>query len=119
MADEITFGYLTGYTLEYGVYQPDGTVRTAAGTSLPEEGATGYYHADNADIVALDFVIVTDNATGAVVGQGQFSPNVTSTEIEDDLDDLKGKIVGIRTQLNKVNNVYEEPLEIPRPIVGV
>ena len=126
MADEITFGFITGYTLEYGVYQPDGTVRTAAGTSLPEEGATGYYHADDGSIIALDFVIVTDNATGNVVGQGQYQPDVTSSSIELELDDIdadltliKGKLDVIKTSLNKVKNDYPEPLELPRPIVGV
>ena len=32
----ITYGYETGHTATYGAYKPDGTVVTAAGTSLPE-----------------------------------------------------------------------------------
>ena len=126
MADEITFGYRTGKTLKYGVYDPDGSVVTAAGTALPEEGATGYYHADDANIAALDFVIVTDNATGVVVGQGQFSPDVTSVSIDVDLGDivtdigaLEDKIDLVSVALNKVKNVYPIPPEPVRPIVSV
>jgi len=119
MADEITFGYRTGKTLKYGVYDPDGSVVTAAGTALPEEGATGYYHADDANIAALDFVIVTDNATGVVVGQGQFSPDVTSSEVVADIGALEDKIDLVYVALNKVKNVYPIPPEPVRPIVSV
>jgi len=119
MADEITFGYRTGHTLQYGVYDPTGSVVTAAGTSLPEEGATGYYHATDASIDALDFVIVTDSVTGVVVGQGQFSPDVTSTAITVDLSDLSDKLDLISVALNKVKNVYPIPPEPVRPIVSV
>ena len=126
MADEITFGYRTGHTLQYGVYDPTGSVVTAAGTSLPEEGATGYYHATDASIDALDFVIVTDSVTGVVVGQGQFSPDVTSAsitidigDIETDISDLSDKLDLISVALNKVKNVYPIPPEPVRPIVSV
>ena len=107
MANEITFGYRTGHTLEYGVYEPDGSVRTAAGTSLPEIGATGYYTATDGSIAALDFVIVTDNVTGVVVGQGQFSPDVTSVAIDVDLTLIGNKIDALAITLNKVKNVYK------------
>ena len=117
--DEITFGYRTGKTLTYGVYDPDGSVVTAAGTSLPEEGATGYYHADDANIDALDFVIVIDSVTGVVVGQGQFSPDVTSDEITVELGDLEDQIDLIGVALNKVKNIYPIPPEPVRPIVSV
>jgi len=119
MSDEITFGFKTGYTLEYGVYSPAGGVVTAAGTSLPEQGATGYYHATDANIDALDFVIVTNNADGSVVGQGQYQPDVTSTEIVADLGDLESKIDDLIVDQNKVKNVYEIKEEPVRPIVGV
>lgn len=71
--DEITFGYTKGTNLSYGAYEPDGTVRTAAGTALPEEGATGYFHADDADVVPGDFIIITnDDLSDRVVGYGTF-----------------------------------------------
>ena len=119
MANEITFGYRTGHTLTYGVYDPSGSVVTAAGTSLPEEGATGYYHATDANIDALDFVIVIDSVSGVVVGQGQFSPDVTSTSIDTDLTALEAKIDLVGIALNKVNNIYPLPPEPVRPIVSV
>ncbi len=72
MANEITFGWRSGSTLTYGIYQPDGTIRTAAGTSLPEIGSTGYYVASDANIQTGDFVIVSTST--AVVGQGQYNP---------------------------------------------
>ena len=105
--------------LEYGVYDPDGSVVTAAGTSLPEEGATGYYHATDANIGALDFVIVTDSATGVVVGQGQFSPDVTSTALEADLGDIEDKVEQVIEDLAIVRNIYPETPEPVRPIVSV
>ena len=119
MADEITFGYRTGHTLTYGAYEPDGSVRTAAGTALPEEGATGYYHATDASIEALDFVIVIESVTGVVVGQGQLSPDVTSEAITVDLGDLEDKIDLVGIALNKVKNIYPIPPEPVRPIVSV
>ena len=64
-------------------------------------------------------MIVTDNATGVVVGQGQFSPDVTSTALEGDLGDIEDKIDQASIDLNKVQNVYPEPPEPIRPIVSV
>jgi len=78
MSDEITFGWISGRTLKYGVYEPDGSVRTAAGTTFNEEGSTGYYHASNGDILAGDIVIVTED--GAVVGYGEFEPDVNISD---------------------------------------
>ena len=73
MASEITFGYRTGKTLTYAVYNPDGTVVTAAGTSLPEITGTGYYVADNTSILENDFVIVRDGTTE--VAYGEYKPD--------------------------------------------
>ena len=93
---------------------------------MPEEGATGYYHATDANIDALDFVIVIDSVSGVVVGQGQFSPDVTSVAIDVDLgdivtdiSDLEDKIDLVSVALNKVKNVYPLPPEPVRPIVSV
>ena len=78
MADEITFGYSSGRTLTYGSYNADGTPSTAAGTALPEEGVTGYYHATDLAILSGDVVIVTDSVLG-VVAWGEFAPFVDGT----------------------------------------
>ena len=75
MADEIQFGYLIDKTLTYGAYAPDGTERTAAGTSLPQDASIdGYYHATDANIVSGDVVIVKEGTVP--VGWGQYNPNV-------------------------------------------
>jgi hypothetical protein len=76
MANEIQFPFRIGATLTYGAYEPDGTVRTAAGTSLPEIAATGYFTATDASIVAGDAVVVKEGAN--VVGGGIYQPEVTS-----------------------------------------
>jgi hypothetical protein len=89
MSYEITLGYSTGATLTYGVYQPDGTVRTAAGTSLPEVGTTGYYAASDANIIASDFVIVKEGTT--IIAGGQYQPTV-NTGITVDLTSIETKI---------------------------
>lgn len=73
MANEIEFGYPTGKTLTYGAYQPDGTVRTSAGTSLPESPASsGYYHTTDGSIATGDMVIVKEGTD--VVGVGIYHP---------------------------------------------
>lgn len=117
MADEIKFAYQSGYTLTYGVYDEDGSVVTAAGTSLPEEGTTGYYHATDANISALDVVIIKESTN--IVGYAQYSPDVTSTAIDADLTTIETKIDDLIVDQNKVTNIYEEPDDGPRPIVSV
>lgn len=92
MANEITFGWKTGKTLVYGAQKPDGTFRTPAGTSLPEIGSTSYFTADDADILAGDFVIVKDNATGKEVGQGQYQPTINEAAIIAEIDANETKI---------------------------
>ncbi|MCK5018792.1 MAG: hypothetical protein KAS32_17145 [Candidatus Peribacteraceae bacterium] len=71
----IEFQYLTGITLTYEALSADGgTVRTAAGTSLPEVGSTGYYTVVDANIVTGDVAIVRD--ADDVVGGGKENPPV-------------------------------------------
>ena len=72
MANEITFGYKSGETLTYGAYKTNGTVRTAAATSLPEIGTTGYYTVTDANIQTGDIVIVDDGTNK--VGWGEYHP---------------------------------------------
>ncbi|MCK9598049.1 MAG: hypothetical protein M0R06_03345 [Sphaerochaeta sp.] len=114
MANEITFGYITGRDLEYGVYNPDGTQVTAPTTSLPEIGATGYYTADNGDIAAGDMVIVHDVTGGGdfICGQGQYMPEVSASEIETKIDTIDTNVDSILTEQAKVQTV--EP--IPDPV---
>jgi len=70
--NEITHGYTKSRNLSYAAYEPDGTVRTAK-TSLPEEGSTGYYHADDASVIPGDFIIITDDdLSDAVIGYGTY-----------------------------------------------
>ena len=97
--NEINLGYRSGATLTYGIYYPDGTVRVAAGTSLPEIGSTGYYTASAATMVALDVVIVKEGTN--VVAYGQFEPPAstpfaaTATDMTTVLSDLSTVSTGI------------------------
>jgi len=113
MANEITLGYRSGVlTLTYGVYDPDGSVVTAAGTALNEEGSTGYYHATNGDIAAGDIVIIKEGTD--VVAWGEYLPEVVSSDITTDLTTISGKLDSVITTLGIQHNVYPEKVEIPR-----
>ena len=126
MSDEITFGFAIGRTLTYGVYTAAGGVRTAAGTSLPETAGTGYYHADNGDIVASDIVIVKEGAVP--VGWGEYLPRVISeSEAGETLDDVIDEIDANEALLNQViedllaiNSDYDErpPGKIAQVIIN-
>lgn len=115
----VTFGFKTGETLTYGAYEPDGTVRTAAATALPEIGATGYYTAVDANLIAGDIVIVHDGTRN--VGWGEYRTEVDCALIEgadftdtligadgDTHEDLSEQLDIITTTLNTVLNVYDE-----------
>ena len=126
MSDEITLGFQPGVTLTYGVYIAAGGVRTAAGTSLPEEESTGYYHADNSDIVASDFVIV--KAGTVVVAYGEYLPRVISeSEAGETLDDVIDEIDANEALLNQViedllaiNSDYDEnpPAKVAEVVIN-
>lgn len=123
MANEITLGYRTGATLTYGVYQPDGTVRTAAGTSLAEVAGTGYYKTTDANIVAGDIVIVKEGTV--VVAYGEYQPTVTAAGVSANLTTIEGKIDTIDTNVDalivgqtKVVNTYNN-IPQPKPILQV
>ncbi len=80
MANEIQFpGFRIGATLTYEALQPDGTVRTAAGTSLPEITGTGYYKADDGNVIAGDGVVVKEGVS--VVGGGIYLPEATVSDV--------------------------------------
>jgi hypothetical protein len=100
MANQINFGYVSGRTLTYGAYQPDGTVRTAAGTSLPEVSGTGYYTATDNNLVALDFVIVKEGST--IVGAGQYMPDVTASAVTTALVTIDTNVDTINTNVSSI-----------------
>lgn len=109
MANEINLGYRSGATLTYGAYQPSGTVRIAAGTSLPEIGTTGYYTASAATIVDLDFVVVKEGTN--VVAQGQYRPEVTVpflVTVPGDLVTIETEIANLIAALNQVHTVIDQ-----------
>lgn len=112
MANEITLGFRSGATLTYGAYQPNGTVRTAAGTSLPEVSSTGYYTADDGDVEPGDIVIVKEGTD--VVAWGEYNPDVTSGTIEADLTTIEDKVDTAIAAASSVTNVYNEvPVQQP------
>ena len=117
MANEITFGFLVGKTLTYGAYEPDGSVRTAAATALPEIGATGYYTATDGSITAGDVVIVKEGTI--TVGWGEYRSEVNCVLIEgadftdtligadgDTLETLSDQMDALSAEGGKVFNVY-------------
>jgi hypothetical protein len=120
MANEIKLGYITGETLTYAVYNPDGTQVTAPGTSLPEIGTTGYYTASNANIAAGDIAIISDATS--VLFQGEYLPEVVSAALSAELDAIDTKVDTIDTivdllvvEQQRVNNVYETEAVVTQP----
>jgi len=117
MANEITFGWKSGSTLTYGAYQPDGSVRTAAATALPEIGTTGYYTATDAAIIAGDFVIVKESTM--VVGEGQYKPEVSVSGVTADLATIEGKIDTIDTVLDTVDSNIDTLITMQNNVVNI
>ncbi len=71
----IKFWYKSGLTLTYEALTGAGVVRTAAGTSIPEIGSTGYYTVVDSSLITTD-VVIAKNASGNVVGGGENNPPV-------------------------------------------
>lgn len=105
MANEIKFGYFTGATLTVTVFQPDGTPRTA-NASLPEV-ATGYYSKSDANIQPGDIAIVYNGS--AVVGAGEYKPDVESTTLESKIDIIDTNVDALILASGKVTNIYPAP----------
>ena len=79
MANEITFGYITGKNLYVTVMLPDGSAARTARKVFTESVMDGYYVISDAAMQAGDFVIVDDNdLSQRVVGQGQYKPEMGS-----------------------------------------
>lgn len=114
----LRFGWKSGETLTYEALQPDGTVRTASGTSLPEIGSTGYYTVVDVNVVVGDVAVVNDGTEN--VGFGEESPEVNCAYIEGDnftdtligadgdtLESLSDQMDVLSAQGSKVLNIYD------------
>ena len=75
MANEITFGFITGESLYATVYESDGTSRTVRAAMAEDPVSSGYYHKTDGNIQPGDFVMIDDETR--FVGQGQYEPDVT------------------------------------------
>jgi len=73
MANEITFGWKTGVSLEANAYQPTGSQRGSTVT-MAEIGSTGLYTGSHATIVTGDLVMIDDGTNK--VGWGEWNPSV-------------------------------------------
>jgi hypothetical protein len=113
MADEINLTYRSGATLTYGAFQPDGTVRTAAGTNLPEVGATGYYVASDSAVVVGDQIVVKEGVN--IVAGGQYEIRIptdistlqtTANTISTDVGTTNALLSGILATGGRVNDKW-------------
>lgn len=92
----LQLGTDTGRTLTYGLYEPDGTVRTAAGTSFPEVSGTGYYTVEDTDMETGDVGIVKEGTR--IIGWGIHRPEIDDSLIISEVDANEVKIDAIKAE---------------------
>jgi len=101
MANEVTFGYRTGVVnLTFGVYTKDGVLREVETAMTETPADSGLYLGTPTEIDAEDMVIIKEGT--AIVGQGQYKPEVSASEIKESVDTLV-------EDGGKVSNVYPAP----------
>lgn len=70
MANEVTFGFATGKTLTFSVYDLDGTARETGGTMTETPASSGLYLGSPTTMLAGDLVVVKEGTKP--VGWGEF-----------------------------------------------
>ena len=119
MANEITFGWTSGESLDAEVYSPAGVRRENPDVDLTEIGTTGLYVGSSTNIVAGDLVAIDDGTN--IVGWGEYRTEVNCVLIEgadftetligadgDTLESLSDQMDNLSAQKSQVLNVYDD-----------
>jgi len=100
MANEITFGFSTGKSLDAAVYAPDGTRREDPDIDLTEIGSTGLYVGSSDSIQTGDLVIIDDGTNK--IGWGEYQPEINDADIITEIDANEAKIDTIDTNVDSI-----------------
>ena len=110
MAGRLSFGWTSGDTLTYALYSADGdTIRTAAGTSIPEIAGTGYFTVVDVNMVTGDVGIIKKGTN--FVGFGVHNP--VGVLASDGLDSI-----ATTEPTGKASNFREMIIQIWRRLFG-